>query len=268
MSAVATRDAVLSLENVSFQYPTGLVALDDVSVELRRGSSLGIVGPSGCGKSTLLRVIAGLNAPTAGEVRTAITPGKHAVSMLFQQDTLMPWRTVRKNVMLYADFHPKIDRRGFSERCTQLVSMVGLEDFEDAYPHQLSGGMRRRVGLLAALAPQPEILVLDEPFSSIDEPTRIAIHQELVRLVAANHASMIIATHDLSEAISLCDTVCILSARPGRIVDVLTTESIADRSDLLAVRKEPAYLELYARLWESLSAQIRRSRVEGTAGDG
>jgi NitT/TauT family transport system ATP-binding protein len=254
-------EVAVQFDEVSFRYKTGLLAIKGMSLEVPKGSTFAIVGPSGGGKTTLLRMIAGLSHPTAGRVLRRVGQQGHGISMLFQQDTLMPWRTVEQNVMFYHDLHRHRQRRATAtrQRCLELLAMVGLSDYLAAYPHQLSGGMRRRVALVAALAPDPAILLLDEPFSSIDEPTRIGIHQELLRLLEQGGSTMIITTHDLNEAISLCDRVAVLSSRPGHIVEVYETKSVGAKDDLLSLRQKDEYLNLYARVWSTLSPQIRAS---------
>lgn len=252
-------DNIIELRDLEFSYPTGLRVLDGVELAIRRGTSFGIVGPSGCGKSTLLRLIGGLAEPSGGHVLARPATDRHATTMLFQQDTLLPWRTVEQNVRLHFDLHRKKENEAAQRKRTDLIAMVGLTDFAGAYPHQLSGGMRRRAALLVAVAPDPAVLLLDEPFSSVDEPTRIAIHQELLGILAESGVTMILVTHDLNEAISLCDQVAILSARPTSVVSVFDTADVGDKSDLLSLRKRPEYLSFYARLWDELMPQIRAS---------
>lgn len=261
-------DVAVLLEDVSYRYKAGFIALEKISLAIPRGRSLGLVGPSGCGKTTLLRLMAGLGSPWSGQVRLSIPPGRHPVSLLFQQDTLLPWRTVMQNAMLHHDLAGRHGREEGSRQCRELLSMVGLERFVDAYPHELSGGMRRRAALVAAVAPDPAVLLLDEPFSSVDEPTRIGIHQELLRIVANRSMTLILVTHDLNEAISLCDHVGIMSAGPGRLVELQSTESVGDRSDLLTLRRTEPYLAMYARLWERLGQEIRAASSDAKAGTG
>jgi NitT/TauT family transport system ATP-binding protein len=251
--------SLLEVRGVCFSYPNGPAVLEDIDLTLEPGELLGIVGPSGSGKSTLLRLIADLDDPSSGTVQVHAPRGRHPVSLLFQQDTLLPWKTVAQNVEFYYSLHRSLRGNAARRRCAELLAMVGLANSAGTYPHQLSGGMRRRVALLAAVAANPALLLLDEPFSSVDEPTRIAIHQELLAILRENGTSLVLVTHDLNEAISLCGRVAVVSSRPARIASIYDTTSVGDRSDLLALRSRPEYLSLYARIWAELSDHIRAS---------
>jgi NitT/TauT family transport system ATP-binding protein len=264
MSSRGAPGALLELDRVSYSYPSGLQAVAELSLSLRAGSRLGIVGPSGCGKSTLLRLITKLAEPSHGRISVNSADdsrGRAVVTKVFQEDTLLPWLTVRKNIGLYFQLHPGLlSKSKVDARTDELLSMVGLEGFGDAYPRQLSGGMRRRVAFLAAIAPRPQLLLLDEPFSSVDEPTRVEIHQQVRRILDEFQIATVLVTHDLAEAVSLMDQVAILSARPARVTEVKNI-SLSDTSDLFALRGSPEFLELYGQLWESLSHEIRRGRA-------
>jgi NitT/TauT family transport system ATP-binding protein len=256
----SAREVAVRLDAVGFTYPNGTVAIEDVSLELKRSEVLGIVGPSGCGKSTLLQLIAGLAQPTRGHVTEHLDrPDGVPLAMVFQTDTLLPWLTVRDNVLLYTKFRrfglpgTKKERR---ERADQLLEMVGLTKFSESYPYQLSGGMRRRLAFLAGVAPEPSVLLLDEPFASVDEPTRVQIHQDVLRIVRALEMTVVLVTHDLAEAVSLSDRVVMLSRHPGR---VFTEHEIpfGDERNVIELRQTPAFLDLYGRMWADLSSLIR-----------
>lgn len=201
-------------------------ALDDVSLDVQTGEVVAIVGPSGCGKSTLLRIIAGLDQPTTGatfwegqEVRTP----PEALGIVFQRDCLLEWRSVLANVLLQGDL------RGWGRdrlvgSAESLLRMVGLWDFRDAYPRQLSGGMRQRVALCRALVHDPGILLLDEPFSSVDAITREGLHVDVSRMCSDRQSAVVLITHDIGEACMLADRVLVMSPRPGRIVGQVTVE--------------------------------------------
>jgi ABC-type nitrate/sulfonate/bicarbonate transport system ATPase subunit len=266
-----TRDMLIELADVSYTYPNGLQAVSDVSLRIDRGSRLGVVGPSGCGKSTLLRLITELAQPERGRIvrNYEAMSDRAPIAMVFQEDTLLPWLTVRKNVSLYYRMHPGIlSKAEIDERVDHLLSMVGLDGFGDMFPRQLSGGMKRRVAFLAAIAPRPQLLLLDEPFSSVDEPTRVEIHQQVRDILDEFKITTILVTHDLAEALSLMDTVAILSARPARVAQLRSVE-LDGGSDLLEARATPQFLELYGHLWEALSHEIRVARGVGTsAADG
>jgi NitT/TauT family transport system ATP-binding protein len=217
----------------------------------------GIVGPSGCGKSTTLALLARLARPTAGSVEIAPPSGKgHPLAMVFQQDTLLPWLTVEENVGLHFRFRG--GRQAAKEEIAGLLEMIGLDGFARAYPKQLSGGMRRRVAFLAGIAPKPDVLLLDEPFSSVDEPSRVRIHQEVLSIVNRFRTTTVLVTHDLAEAITLSHRVAIFSARPGRVIEIHEVPFGRERN-VLELRDSPEFLALYGRLWHELSAQIARS---------
>lgn len=252
---------LVSLRNITLRYPTGLEAIRDVSLDIPRGSTTAIVGPSGCGKSTLLRIVAGLLKPTSGTVATEFHhhPDRHPVAFVFQEDTLLPWLTARANAGLFFRFHPgEISKAELMSRVDDLLAMVGLEHFAEAYPRQLSGGMRRRLAFLAGVAPNPQLLLLDEPFSSVDEPSRVQIHEEVRNVIQKWQMTTLLVTHDLAEAITLADRVVILSSRPATVFTV--QEAAFDRSsDILALRNTSEYVAEYGRLWDALSSQIRKT---------
>ncbi len=260
MSAVAQRGPAATLDAVSLRYgPNGVVALRDLSLTLPAGAVTGVVGPSGCGKSTFLYLLSGLITPTSGTVVRKRPPeGVHPLTMVFQRDTLLPWLTTRENVGLFFRFH-RHSHAEVRRTVDELLAMVGLEEFGDAYPYQLSGGMRRRVALLAGFAPKPSIMLMDEPFSSLDEPTRVAVHQDVLRIIRQTDMTVVLVTHDLAEAITLCDEILIMSARPGRVVSRHAIPFGRDR-EVLALRQTPDFLELYGRLWHDLGEQIAKAR--------
>jgi NitT/TauT family transport system ATP-binding protein len=260
---VAGTAAAATLTNVGFTYPTGTVALEGLSLEIPAGRVTGLVGPSGCGKSTLLQLLAGLAQPTSGGIELNVDRNstRHDVAMVFQQDTLLPWLTVEENVAVYYRFHRSKDKAALKTEVEELIHMVGLEQFAKAYPNQLSGGMRRRTAFLAAVASRPQLLLLDEPFSSVDEPTRIGIHQQVLRIVRQLGITTVIVTHDLAEAISLSDQVVIMTARPGRVSTSHDVPFDADRI-VLELRDRPEFLALYGQLWRDLSRQIAQSQKQ------
>ncbi len=248
----------ISLSGVRYSYPDGTEALGGVDLAVRRGPVHTVVGPSGCGKSTLLHLLAGLSEPTGGTIAfdRDVEAGRHPLTMVFQKDTLLPWLTVTGNVALYFKFHP-IPKAEVKERVDSLLALAGLEQFANAYPYQLSGGMRRRVAFISAIAPQPKILLLDEPFSALDEPTRIAIHQEVHAILRKLKMTCLMVTHDLAEAATLSDQVTILTSRPGRVA-AQHTMPFGDSRNMLEIRQTPEFLDLYGRLWHDLSLQIQR----------
>lgn len=255
MDAVGT--AVMRAEQVEYSYPGGIKVFADLNVELREGEVLSLIGPSGCGKSTLLRLVAGLLRPDHGSIRLrdAGDDSRHRLTMLFQQDTVLPWMNVEDNVSLYFKFNrgkmPPAEQRA---RIDELLVMVGLQDFRKAFPRQLSGGMRRRLALLTAVAPRPRILLLDEPFSSVDEPTRIGIHQDVLNIVRELRISVILVTHDLAEAITVGDRVALMSFRPATVVNTYEVP-FGQQRNVRETRTRPEYSALYTTIWEDLNEQ-------------
>lgn len=258
-------DPLIELDQLSFSYDVSGPVLSEVDLRVMRDSVVGIVGPSGCGKSTMLSLIAGLEQPSAGAIHWAPVADKdknrHALSMMFQRDTLLPWLTVRANVGL----HYKLVR-GKSQRSpevrahiAELIGLAGLTGSEERFPYQLSGGMRRRTAFLAAVAPRPRTLLLDEPFSSLDEPTRIAIHQDIFEVIKRERITTVLVTHDLAEALSMSDIVMVMGSRPSNVVASFKIP-FGEHRDMLTLREQPDFLNLYGEVWESLSRQIQRSR--------
>jgi len=206
---------VLAAEAVGVSYGS-LDVLRDVELTLGPGESLGLIGPSGCGKSTLLRVLAGLLSPTFGQVRR---DPDVPMGIVFQDPTLLPWRTVTKNCLLVAELK-KLPKEERLARAKEALSLVGLGDpaYSRLYPRALSGGMRMRLSVARALCMRPRLLFLDEPFASVDEITRERLNEELLAIWMQEKFSSILVTHNLLEAVFLCQRVAVLSARPGRII--------------------------------------------------
>lgn len=218
---MSTNDIEIMLKNIGMEYQNGVTALTNVSIDIKKGEFVSLLGPSGCGKTTLLRIIADLLKPTRGEVSVGgETPTearlKRKYGIVFQSPVLYDWRTVKKNVMLPMEILkvPKADRE---ERAMQMLELVGLKDFANRYPKQLSGGMRQRVGIARALAIQPEILLMDEPFSALDEFTREKLHEDLLRIWRKTDKTIVFVTHNIAESVFLSDRVCVLSPHPGRL---------------------------------------------------
>jgi NitT/TauT family transport system ATP-binding protein len=259
-----TNSPILDIEQLTYRYEDGPQVLDGIDLAIEPGTIVGIVGPSGCGKSTLLSLIAGLAESSGGTITWAPDPSnRHPISMMFQADTLLPWMTVNDNVGLHYKMAPRKNvptKAKQHQRTESLIRLAGLAGSEDKYPYQLSGGMRRRTAFLAAVTPGPRTLLLDEPFSSLDEPTRIAIHQDAYEVLRREEVTTILITHDLAEALSLCDRVIVLTARPTSVFKTFDVPFGRERQ-MLPLRKEPEFLALYGEVWEQLAAQIQRSNA-------
>ncbi len=207
------------------------IVLDDINLEIVAGEFFVIVGPSGCGKTTLLKIVQGLVAPTGGQVmiggRVIDGPGADR-GFVFQHDSLYPWRTVLKNVVFGLELQG-VSMREARPRAEKMIDLVGLKGYEKYYPHELSGGMRQRVNLARALAIEPSILLMDEPFAALDALTRETMQQELLRIAAAAGTTIIFITHQIDEAIFLGDRVAVMAARPGRVREVIDIEFVRPR---------------------------------------
>jgi NitT/TauT family transport system ATP-binding protein len=238
-----------------------LVALEDFSIRIPRGEFLTIVGPSGCGKSTFLNVVAGLYFPAEGEVlvdgKPVTGPGADR-AVVFQEYALMPWRTVEANVRFGLEMQRRVNR-DTAGRVAHYIRMVGLQGFEKAYPRELSGGMRQRVGLARALVTEPRILLMDEPFAAVDALTRELMQEELSRIIAQTGQTIIFITHSVDEAITLGDRVAIVTNRPGRIREIVRVDLPRPRSGN-ELRSVPEYAALRDRIWELLSGEVASRR--------
>ena len=230
-----------------------LIALKDFSIEIDQGEFLAIVGPSGCGKSTFLNVVAGLTFPSAGKIEVMgkpVTGPETDRAVVFQDYALMPWRTTEQNVRFGLELQRRIDSET-QDKVRHYIKMVGLEGFERAYPRELSGGMRQRVGLARALVTEPRLLLMDEPFAAVDAMTREVMQEELAKIVAATGQAIIFITHSVDEAITLADRIAVVTNRPGRIREILEVEIPRPRSR--ASRSLPEFQELRDRIWSLLS---------------
>jgi NitT/TauT family transport system ATP-binding protein len=246
-----TNGESLSLQGVTkiFGPPaTGLVAVKSVDLEVKAGEFLAIVGPSGCGKSTLLQVVAGLLQPTAGRVfmgsKDVTGEAAHMV-YLFQQysKSLLPWQTVEQNVAFSFAHRMRLSRAATRERCGEFLAMVGLADFAKHYPWQLSGGMQQRVAIARALAAEPSVLLLDEPFSSVDALTRLDLHALMLDLWTQKRFTALLVTHDVDESVFLADRIAVLSHRPGTIREIVETKLPRPRSTM-ETHASPRFIEV------------------------
>lgn len=245
------------LADVGLSYPNGTEALRGLALEVHQGEVLGITGPSGCGKSSLLTILAGGRKPSSGSLtwHSLDVKGRHPLAMMFQKDTLLPWLTVEENAHLYRRLNRRVARD--DAHVDRLLELVGLDHVRSKYPYQLSGGMRRRLAFVSALAARPRLLLLDEPFSALDEPTRIGVHQDVLHILKTLDTTVVLVTHDLAEAASLCDRVVILSKGPGHVAHTHVVPFSRDRR-VLELRESQEFLGFYSRLWHDLSEQITR----------
>jgi NitT/TauT family transport system ATP-binding protein len=268
----------LELEGVQLYYrritergdDAELLALDGVSFDVASGEFVAVVGPSGCGKSSLLLLVNGLLKPTAGQVRLdgeVIRAPSADRALVFQESALLPWRTVQANVELPLELRraPAPTRREIASR---HLRRVGLEAYSRFFPHEVSGGMRQRVGLARALAVDPRVLLMDEPFAALDAQMRQLMGAELLRLWEAEKKTILFVTHDLDEAIYLADRVVVMSARPGRVLDLVPIA--LPRPRVLAIRSSAEFGVYRQRIWQSLEREVLAAlaRESGTDPDG
>ena len=252
----------LELESVSLTYRNArdgseFLALSGIDLAVERGEFVTVVGPSGCGKSSLLMLIAALQKPTSGTIRvngTPVTKPGSDRALVFQDFALLPWRTVLRNVELGLELKglPAAERRTVAR---SHIAKVGLRDFEQHFPHQLSGGMRQRVGIARALSVEPEILLMDEPFGALDAQIRQLMAVELLKIWERDRKTIVFITHDIDEAIYLADRVFIMSASPGRIIATIDVDLPRPRS--LDVRSRPEFAAHRERIWDLLEEQVR-----------
>jgi NitT/TauT family transport system ATP-binding protein len=241
-----------------------LVALDDVSLDVPRGEFLTLVGPSGSGKTTLLDLLGGLSRPTRGSVRVngaeVTGPGLDR-GIVFQQYALFPWRTTLANVTFGLE-QQGLSRRERNERARENLALVGLEGFEDRYPHELSGGMKQRVAIARSLAYQPGILLMDEPFAALDAQTREQLQDELLRIWRATDTTVVFITHGIEEAVYLGQRVAVLSSRPGRL-KALVDIDLGDRESTTDLRSDPRFVHYRHEVWTLLHDEVRRAQDAG-----
>jgi NitT/TauT family transport system ATP-binding protein len=233
-TTVAPADCAVELRHVYKRYTTRrskrgtarvVDALRDVSLSVARGEFVSIVGPSGCGKSTLLKVLLGLTKRSAGEIAFG-DAGDHQsrLGMVFQQPLLLPWRTVTKNLLISQDINHRFAEHEARERATAMLTMLGLEEFADRYPGELSGGMQQRVGIGRALMHDPEILLMDEPFGALDAMTRDQMGMDLLNIWERDRKTVLFVTHSIPESVLLSDRVVVMTPRPGRIADIIDVD--------------------------------------------
>ncbi|CCE06859.1 putative ABC transporter, ATP-binding protein [Bradyrhizobium sp. STM 3843] len=250
----AAPDAAVTLDGVTKIYDSGVMAVGPLDLDVARGEFISLLGPSGCGKSTVLRLIAGLAAPTSGSIAVAQSAGvsrpDHRIGFVFQEPTLMPWTSVRENVGLPL----KLAHRPAAEAQTKIdaaLAQVGLSDFAERFPRELSGGMKMRVSLARALVTSPDILLMDEPFAALDEITRFRLNNDLLELWRSLRMTVIFVTHSVFESVYLSQRVLVMTARPGRLSAEIRVETEEPRGE--AFRTSIAYADYCRRVSDALA---------------
>jgi len=249
-------DFAVTVRNVSKNYGP-VEALKNLTLEFPRGQLTSLLGPSGCGKTTLLKIIAGLLKPSSGEVivngKPVTGPGPDR-AFVFQSFALLPWASVIRNVAFGLELRgvAKSEREAIAEK---YIAAVGLTGFEKNYPHELSGGMRQRVGLARALSVDAEVLLMDEPFSAVDEQTRRKFQEDLLGLVQNENKTFLFVTHSIEEAVYVSDQIAILLPRPSRVSEIIRPTGLRDK-DVENIRRDPEYLDIVDRIWASLRSYV------------
>ena len=257
----------LEIEHLSKRYwreklDREVVALSDINLTVNDGEFLAVVGPSGCGKTTMLNIVAGLLPYEEGEVRVA---GKRVNgpgidrAVVFQHSSLLPWRSIAGNVRYGMELQRRFDKPTMDARAEHFIQMVGLKGFETHYPSELSGGMQQRVNLARALASDPEVLLMDEPFAALDAQTREFMQAELLKIWAEAKKTVVFITHQINEAVYLADRVVVMSPRPGRIKDVFKIPFGRPRT--LHLKREPQFLEIEDAIWQLVEEKPERMNM-------
>lgn len=260
-SAESSFDVEIKIEDLCISFPDKegglpITALQNINLDIRQGEFISLLGPSGCGKTTLLRTIADLQQPTSGSIsvrgqspREIRLQKKYGI--VFQNPVLYDWRTVRRNVCMPMEMMgiPKKER---TARVTKMLELVGLMEFGKKYPHQLSGGMQQRVGIARALAIKPEILLMDEPFSALDEFTKEKLHEDLLRIWKKTNKTILFVTHNIQEAVFLSDRVVVLSPHPGRVSAIVDID--LDRPRSLELKNTQKFNELVVKVRNSFES--------------
>lgn len=249
--------AIVKVSEVSLRYPNGTEALNGVSLDVPKGELVTLLGPSGCGKTSLLKIIAGLLQPSSGEIRindrVSHAPGPDR-ALVFQDFALMPWATVLRNVAFGLELRG-LSRASRQAEAKRYIAEVGLAGSEYKYPHELSGGMRQRAGLARALAVNAEVLMMDEPFSAVDEQMRRKLQEDLLDLLRRERKTVIFVTHSIEEAVYLSDRIVLLSRNPGRVMRVVKPGFRRDTNES-DIRRDPRYQDIIDDIWTSLKGYL------------
>jgi NitT/TauT family transport system ATP-binding protein len=266
MTALQVRLANVGKVFMSGRPPAKLHAVGPLDLDIRQGEFFAVVGPSGCGKSTLLELIAGLTRATEGTIefegKPVTTEAPEGIGVVFQEDASLPWLDVTENVA-FGLRRADLSREAKAKRVKDALALVGLSDFATSYPSQLSGGMRQRVCIARTLVMQPRLILLDEPFGALDQQTRLLMGDELLRMWRETASTVFLITHALDEATMLADRIAVMSARPGRIIDVVETGWPRDRDSRII--EHPEFGTITARLWKSLREESMKTIGRGLA---
>ncbi len=255
----------LTIENLSMKYHTlegETAAVNNLNLDVRDGEFISIVGPSGCGKSTLLSAIAGLLKPATGkilldgsEINYPCNKTCNKIGYMLQKDHLFEWRSILKNITLGLEIQGKFNKDSI-KKVENMLNKYGLSGFKDYYPHQLSGGMRQRVALIRTLATDPEILLLDEPFSAVDYQTRLAVSDEVYKIIKGEGKTSIMVTHDIAEAVAISDRVVVLSKRPAQLKNIYEIKLSIENRTPLRSREAPEFRHYFNTIWKELDIHV------------
>ena len=249
-------EKLLEINDVSLTYQTPkdeITAIKNLSFYCNKGDFMSIIGPSGCGKTTVLSLIAGLISPTSGEIRFSgekTSKKRENLGYMLQKDELFPWRSIEKNIYLPLEIK-KIKKKTAKENAISLLKKYGLYEFKNNYPDELSGGMRQRVALIRTLASDPELLLLDEPFSALDSQTRLSVCDDVYKIIKSEHKTAILVTHDISEAISMSDIIVVLTKRPAQVKSVFRPKIKGESP--IRKRENPEFGIWFEKIWRELN---------------
>jgi NitT/TauT family transport system ATP-binding protein len=267
-TAVTVAPTRITVERLDKRFKTAandVVAVDNVSFEVKQGEFVALLGPSGCGKSTILNMVAGLLPKSAGQIRIDaddVVTGQvnRKVGYVFQRDTVFPWRTVEANIGYGLEI-AGVAKAERAAKVARAIATAGLAGFEKSFPRMLSGGMRQRVALMRTLIMAPEILLMDEPFGALDTHTKLEMHKTLLEIWERERQTVLFVTHDLGEALTLSSRIILLSARPGRLKEDFSVPFPRPR-DPVALRATEEFGSLYSHIWNSLGEEFRRTKAE------
>ncbi len=254
-TSVNSNNDILTIKKLSKIYHTNkseIPAIKDLNLNIKEGEFVAIVGPSGCGKTTLLSILCSLEEKSQGEI--IYTQGKQKMGYMLQNDTLFPWLNILDNTLLGLKVEKNITKENI-QKVTKLLETYGLKDFIKKYPNNLSGGMRQRVALIRTLATNPDILLLDEPFSALDYQTRLAVSDDVWRIIKKEKKTTIMITHDIAEAISMADRIIVLTNRPAKVKSIYTIE-MKNKQNPINNRKQKEFQYYYDKIWKDIDINV------------